>query len=227
MAERDDDPRLRQTRDKRQRNGGRRERDHHRPRARRDQRLGVGLAHRPDPLRRMDALAARIDERALDMNPERAGHERAGLACGGQRGSEHRGGVGDDGRQEAGDALAPVRAGDRSDPLDGRLGVEQHAPAAVDLPVDQAGREDPAAAVDLIAAARPLLDVDEGANDAVFDDERVVVEEPLAVEQARAEEHGHREASFPVETTPPAINMAPSVASCRGRVRSAAISGAK
>ncbi len=89
MAEGDDDPRLGEPRDERQRNGGGRERDDHCARARRDQRIGVGLAHRTDPLRRVDALASRIDERALDMNAERAGHLGLRLARGGQRRSEH------------------------------------------------------------------------------------------------------------------------------------------
>ena len=114
----------------------------------RDQRPGVRIAHGADEFGRMHALAARIDERPLDMHAERAGNAPLGRARGGERRGQHLRRVGDDGRQKAGDALAPVRGGDFRDRLDRRLGVEQHAAAAVDLPVDEAGREDSAAEID-------------------------------------------------------------------------------
>ena len=87
----------------------------------------------------MHALALGIDERPLDMDPERAGHAFARLASGGQRRVKHARSVGHDRRQEGGHASAPMRGGDRGDPLNGRLGVEQHAAAAIDLPIDEAG----------------------------------------------------------------------------------------
>ena len=65
--------------------------------------------------------------------------------------------IGHDRRQEAGDAGAPMRGGDRGDSLDGRLGVEQNAAAAVDLPIDETGRENPAAEIELLAAAGAVV----------------------------------------------------------------------
>ncbi len=88
---------------------------------------------------RMHALALGIDERPLDMDSERAGHAFARLARGGERRVKHARRVGHDRRQEGGHAGAPMRGGDRCNPLEGRIGVEQHAAAAIDLPIDEAG----------------------------------------------------------------------------------------
>ena len=161
------------------------------------------------------------------MDPERARHAALRLARRRERRREHRGRVGHDGRQKPGDALAPKGASDARHALDGRLGVEQDAAAAIDLPIDEAWGENPAAEIDGLAAARALLDVDEGANDSALNDEGVIVEKPLAVEQARAEEHFHGAGSFRCAIRPPAIRMAPSVASCRGGVSSASTIGSK
>ena len=106
----------------------------------------------------MHALALGIDERPLDMDSERAGHAFARLASGGQRRVKHARRVGHDRRQEGGHAGAPMRGGDRGDPLDGRIGVEQHAAAAIDLPIDEAGAQNAAAEIDLLAAARAVLE---------------------------------------------------------------------
>ena len=84
----------------------------------------------------------------------------------------------------------------RGDRLDRRLGVEQHAAAAIDLPVDEAGGEHAAAEIDLLAAARAVLEVDERLDRAALDHERMIVEKPLAVEQARAVKDLHCAASL-------------------------------
>ena len=86
----------------------------------------------------MHALAPGIDERSFDMDSERARHAFLRLARGGERRVEHARRVGHDRRQEGGHASAPMRGGDRGDSLNGRIGVEQHAAAAVDLPIDEA-----------------------------------------------------------------------------------------
>ena len=99
-----------------------------------------------------------IDERPFDMDPERAGHAFARLARGGERRVKHARRVGHDRRQEGGHAGAAMRGGDRRDSLDGRIGVEQHAAAAVDLPIDEAGAENSAAEIDLLAAARAVFE---------------------------------------------------------------------
>ena len=91
----------------------------------------------------MHALASRIDERPFDMDSERARHAFMRLARGGQRCVKHARRVGHDRRQESGHASAPMRGGNRRNPLDGRIGVEQHAAAAIDLPIDEAGAKNP------------------------------------------------------------------------------------
>ena len=186
-----------------QRDRGRRKRDDHHAGAHGDERLGVLLAHRPDPLRRMHALSARIDERSLDMHAERARNAHMRLARGGQgRGQDIRR-IGHDGRQEAGDALAPMRGGDPGDGLDRRLGVEQHAASAIDLPVDEAGGEDPAAKIDLLAVARAVTPIDKRLDRRLLDHERMIVEKPLAVEEPRSAKDLHCAASLSLATHAP------------------------
>ncbi len=227
MAEADDDSDVDQTPDQFERNRGRCEGHDHGAGVHRDERLGVLLAHRADELGWMDAFAARIDEGPLDMHAERTGHANVRLARRRQRPRQHFGRVGDDRRQEAGDPLAPVGVGDPRDCVQGRLGVEQRAAAAIDLPVDEPGRQDPAAEIDRLAAARAVPEIDERADRPVLDDERMIVEKPLAVEQARPIEHLHRATSSLVATAPPAIRIAPSVASWSGVFISAATSGSR
>ena len=101
-----------------------------------------------------------------------------------ERCGEHVRRVGDDRRQESGHAGAAMRGGDRGDPLDGRIGVEQHAAAAVDLPIDEARAKHSAAEIDLLAAARPVLGWNERLDRAALDDQRAIVVQPFAVEQA-------------------------------------------
>ena len=124
----------------------------------RDERVGVFLLHRADEFGRMHALAPQVDERPLDMDSERAGNAIARLSRGRERRGQHARRVGHDRRQEGGHAGAAMRGGDRGDPLDGRIGVEQHAAAAIDLPVDEAGAENSAAEIDLLAAARAVFE---------------------------------------------------------------------
>ena len=82
------------------------------------------------------------------------------------------------------------------DPLDRRIGVEQNAAAAIDLPVDKAGAENPAAEIDLLAAARAVSNGDERLDGAALHDQRAIVVQPFAVEQAGAIENLHRTASL-------------------------------
>ena len=60
-----------------------------------DQRRRVGFAKGTNPLRRMHALAARVDERSLDMDAERAGDVGLRLPRRRQRRVENLGRIGD------------------------------------------------------------------------------------------------------------------------------------
>ena len=80
----------------------------------------VLLVHLADEAGVVDALALRVEERPLDVDAEHAGDARplaprAVAAIASAMCSRR---VGDDGRQEAGRAEAPVRRADRRDPLD-------------------------------------------------------------------------------------------------------------
>ena len=118
--------------------GGRERHDHH-ARARLDQRVRVLVPHRADEFGRMHALAPQVNKRPLDMDSERAGHVFLRLARRRQRRLKHARRVGHDGRQESGHAGAAMRGGNCGDAVNTRLGVEQNAAAAIDLPVDEAG----------------------------------------------------------------------------------------
>ncbi len=144
----------------------------------------------------MHALALGIDERSFDMDPERAGHAFARLASGGQRRVKNAGSVGHDRRQKGGDASAPMRGRDCGDSLDGRIGVEQHAAAAVDLPIDEARAQNAAAQIDLLAAARAVVEGGERLDRRALDNERAIVVQSLAVEDARSVENLHCAASL-------------------------------
>ena len=156
VAEADDDPRRGEAGDQRRTGGRRRQRDDHRAGLGGDELVAVAFPHRADEFRQMDALAARIDERPLDMDAEDARRRARRLARRRQRRDEHGRRVGDDGRQDRGDAGAAKRGGDRRQRLGRRRRVEQHAAAAVDLPVDEPRRQHAAGKIDLLAAARPL-----------------------------------------------------------------------
>ncbi len=165
------------------------------------------------------------------MHPECAGRALRRLARRLQRRGENFGRVGDHGRQDRGRSLAPMSGGDRADRLRRRRRVEQHAAAAIDLPIDEAGRKNAAAEIVLRAAARALGDGGDPSNRAVLDDERAILAQRDAVEQARAIEDlqparpAHVSPLSLAGRTPPAKRIAPSAASNDGR-RSAACGGA-
>ena len=175
----------------------------------------------------MHALASRVDERPFDMDAERAGNPLLRLARRRQRLRQHPWRIGHHRRQKPGDAGAPMRGGDRSDSLHGRVAVEQNAAAAVDLPVDEAGAENSAVEIHLLAAARAVVEQGQRPDQIALDHQRAVVAEPLAVEDAGAGEHFHCAASLCAAMTPPAMRIAPSLASCSGGESSAAISGSR
>ena len=89
-----------------------------------------------------------------------------------------------------------MRGRDRGDSLDGRIGVEQHAAAAVDLPIDEARAQNAAAEIDLLAAARAVGEGRERLDRAALDNERTIVVQPFAVEDARSVENLHCAASL-------------------------------
>ena len=89
-----------------------------------------------------------------------------------------------------------MRGRDRRDSLDGRIGVEQHAAAAIDLPIDEAGAENSAAEIVLLAAAGAVFQAGERLDRSAFDNERAIVVQSLAIEQARPVENLHCAASF-------------------------------
>ena len=120
-----------------------------------------------------------------------------------------------------------MRGGDRRDPRDGRLGVEQHAAAAVDLPIDEARAQNTAAEIDLFAAARAVVEGSERLDRTALDNQRAIVVQPLAVEDARSVENLHCAASLCGATTPPTSRIAPSVGSYSGGESRAATSGSK
>ena len=107
--------------------------------------LGVELAQ----LRRVvHALARDAEKGTLDVDAEHARH--AGVDGAAHRGDgprHHVEVVADQGRQEAGGAKAAVRRTDGADRLNGRVIVEQHAAAAVDLHVDETGQQQAATEV--------------------------------------------------------------------------------
>ena len=138
MAEADDNSGFRQASYKVQRDRRGRERHDHHARAPRDEGVGVFFFHRADEFGRVHALALGIDERPFDMDAERARNAFARLARGRERFGKHMRRVGHHRRQESSHASAAMRGGDRGYSVNCRIGVEQHAAAAVDLPIDEA-----------------------------------------------------------------------------------------
>ena len=113
----------------------------------------------------MHTLASDVQERALDVNTEHAGHSGVdrgahGLECAGDDVQI----IADERRQKARGAEASMGAADLPDGIDGRLGVEQHAAAAVYLRVQKARQKQMATEVvaDRVPAARVVVgdDVD-------------------------------------------------------------------
>ncbi len=103
----------------------------------------------------MDAPAARAQEGPLDVDAEQARHALGHGLAGGFDGDFDRGQVvADQGGQEAGGAVSPMRRADAGDGLHRRGVVEQHPAAAVHLDVDEAGQEDGAPKVALAGGWR-------------------------------------------------------------------------
>ncbi len=167
----------------------RRQRHHARPRL--DQKARVGVGHRSDMALWMRALATRIDERTLDMHPERS---RDVLAAGFERVREHLGRIGHDRRRQRSGPEATVRRDDAADRFRRRRGVEEIAASAVDLPINEARRNDAAAEID-DRRHRFLVDGDDCADLTALDDERAVVTPTVAVKQTRAHENLHQRVS--------------------------------
>jgi hypothetical protein len=106
-----------------------------------------------------------------------------------------------------------MRGGDRGNSLNGRIGVEQHAASAIDLPIDKAGAKNSAAEIDLFAAAGAVNEDSERLDRSALDNERAIIVQPLAIEDARSVEDLHCAASLCDATTPPTSRIAPSVGS--------------
>ena len=103
--------------------------------------------------------------------------------------------VGDQRRQQAGGAVLAVCGGDRPDAGDGRLIIEEHAAAAVDLHVDEARREQALDAPHPHAGGQVGV-LHDGTDAAVVDDHRLPFAEVRTVEDPRAgEREGHQRVS--------------------------------
>ena len=144
----DDQPGVDQRADAGQRHLVRRQREQAHAATRRAQQRQLVAGRRVEVFRVVHALACRRQVRAFQMDAEHAGHALGQrLLHRGQRRAHHLHAVADQGRQETGGAEAPMRGADPAQCLHrGRL-VEQHATAAVDLHVDEAGHEHRAAQV--------------------------------------------------------------------------------
>ena len=136
------------------------------------------------------AFSGRVDVWSLDMDAQDARHPPVDrMAHGSDRARDGRAIGGDQGRQEAGGAVTPVR---RADPRDGRgLGgiVEQRAAAAVDLEVDEARRQQAALEVDAARAVRQPRIVDNALDPSVREQQGAAAGQPavqqnLAIDQS-------------------------------------------
>ena len=195
MADADDDPVLCELRDLIVGSGDRRQRDHHDASAPLDQRIRVGVAHGSDPFRRMSALAARIDEGSLNMDPERAGGAFARLARRFQRRLELGRRVGDERRQHRSGPEAPMRLDDRLNALRRRRCVEENAATAIDLPIHETRRQDAAPEVLLVDRARAFGKGCNRNDHSALDDESRVALQTMAIEEACADKYSHQRVS--------------------------------
>ena len=99
----------------------------------------IGHAELPGVVR---ALARRRQIRAFQMQTENSRYSLGDRIAGrGDRIAHHLAIVADQGRQQTGGTEAPMRLRDAPQRIDGRRVVEQHAAAAVDLDVDEAGQQ--------------------------------------------------------------------------------------
>ena len=133
----------------------------------------------------MHALACDVQVRAFDVDAEHAGHlgvDRGahGLECA----RDDMQVVADERRQKPGGAEAAMGAADLADGVDGRLGVEEHAAAAVYLRVEKARQQQMAAEIvaGCAAAARVVAGDD-------VDDPSSVEQHGAVIEDAGVAEH--------------------------------------
>ena len=166
-------------------------------------------------------LRPRIDERALDVHAERAGHAGMRLARRGQRCSEHVRRVGDDCRQKAGHPLAPVSTAAIL-AIASTVGSALNrtpAPPLICQSMKPGARTPPPRSIS--SPPRGRSSNRRAANRAAVDNQRVIVEKPFAVEQTGASEHSHCLASLP------ARRRRPPSGSRRPRRRTAAVAAAE
>ena len=138
-------------------------------------------------LRVVGAASLRVDERALDVNPENA---RAALAAGNgdcfDCGLENLFTVGDHRRQQAGRAESAMGKGNAADAVGRRLLVEESAAAAVHLRIDEARRQESALEIDLADRLRQAARRNDGLDAGVFDDDRGTGDDRSPVEDPGA-----------------------------------------
>ena len=188
MAEADDDARVGQMPDLR--GGDRLGRDgaqqnrHVSPRG--DQRRQIVRAHRPDELRVVRALSGDGQMRAFEMQPEKARDVLPGsLGSGGDGLGGDLGRIGDQRRQQRSRAERHMRPADRADGVDVAMVVQHDAAAAIDLQVDEAGRQHAAVQFHDRHAGRHGPSRNDLGDVSAFDDQRGVLAPNLAVEYRR------------------------------------------
>ena len=111
-----------------------------------------------------------------------------------------------------------MRFGDASE-LDAWILVHQRAAAAIDLHVDESRGDEPAAEIAFPVAAWTLCR--EAGDSRTIDDERVVVEQTLAIKNPRADQNLHQTVSvalcrfrgFPARACVRAMSLVASIAS--------------
>ena len=195
--------------------GGRRQGHNHHAGggARFDERVCVLLQHRADEFGRMHALALGIDERPLDMDSERARDAFARLASGGERRVQHARRVGHDRRQKPGHPARRCAAAIAAIPSTVGSALNRTPPPPLICQSMKPGLKNPAAEVDLLAAAGAVFKGDKRLDRRAFEHECAVVAQSFAVEDPRAVENFHSAASRRGATAPPTNRIAPSVAS--------------
>ena len=146
----------------------------------------IVLTERADPRGVVHAFSRRADVRPLEMETEHARHPLIDRTPHRIDRAHHRGAVaGDQGREEAGGAVAPVRLADARDRRGlGRI-VEQHAAAAVDLQVDEARRQQAAVEIDAPGVPRRRGVIDDALDPAAGDQQGAASGKPV-VQQNRA-----------------------------------------
>ena len=110
--------------------------------ASRDQRRLIGIGHRPDQLGVVRPFSGDGEMRPFEMQPCEAGHlAPSRLDAGGDHRRCDFRRVCDQRRQQGGGAERRVRPANRLDAFDIWVVVQHDAAAAIDLQVDEAGRE--------------------------------------------------------------------------------------